>query len=373
MREKKEKAPTLADLAVRLSYNHPEYVPDHIRKKIKEARRFVLDDKASSFHADISHASFIGSDAQCAAALDQVRRMARAPHKVTWIEYNSRIFHQRSREGYGDHFHSARVYESETGEIIVGREDQPKAELPVDYNNIIPRVGILIEQHRDTYFSLNLVIDGDAMRGLLCAALPYTYWWTTDDSLPSHETLVAHSTYFATGMRLLSGAEHVAITLHEDYVSETPFQTVRHLTEFVGELRYTWALLACINDIPVTIAHVSPSRGFVAKGAYRKFLDHSTISLVLPHGVNPRKLAAKVVAASRRRAHQVRGHWRKDWHHPPQLLCDHNWNNADTCTVCHGKRIWIPEHQRGDATLGFVLHDYSVTAEDAVVEHGEHT
>lgn len=28
-----------------------------------------------------------------------------------------------------------------------------------------------------------------------------------------------------------------------------------------------------------------------------------------------------------------------------------------------GSRIWIREHQRGDASLGFVTHDYSVKHE----------
>ena len=52
-------------------------------------------------------------------------------------------------------------------------------------------------------------------------------------------------------------------------------------------------------------------------------------------------LARKAVTMMRRRAHQVRGHWRDDWRHP-------------------GQKIWVKEHQRGDASLGFVLHDYTV-------------
>jgi hypothetical protein len=55
------------------------------------------------------------------------------------------------------------------------------------------------------------------------------------------------------------------------------------------------------------------------------------------------ELGEGVVA--RRRAHQVRGHWRRDWRH-------------------EGQRIWIKEHQRGDASLGFVTHDYHVEHRD---------
>jgi hypothetical protein len=61
-------------------------------------------------------------------------------------------------------------------------------------------------------------------------------------------------------------------------------------------------------------------------------------------GRDPHKVARSIIARARRRAHQVRGHWRRDWRH-------------------EGNRIWIKEHQRGDASLGFVTHDYTVKHE----------
>lgn len=33
------------------------------------------------------------------------------------------------------------------------------------------------------------------------------------------------------------------------------------------------------------------------------------------------------------------------------------------CLQCDARRIWINKHQRGDASLGFVMHEYSVTHE----------
>jgi hypothetical protein len=67
-------------------------------------------------------------------------------------------------------------------------------------------------------------------------------------------------------------------------------------------------------------------------------------------------------------AHQVRGHWRL-YQRGPGLLCPdraHEWGAADArgqahCARCSAWRTWIGEHQRGDATLGFVIHDYAVT------------
>jgi hypothetical protein len=40
-----------------------------------------------------------------------------------------------------------------------------------------------------------------------------------------------------------------------------------------------------------------------------------------------------------KRAHAIRGLWRKDFRRP-------------------GERIWIRDHERGDRSLGFVTHDY---------------
>jgi hypothetical protein len=31
------------------------------------------------------------------------------------------------------------------------------------------------------------------------------------------------------------------------------------------------------------------------------------------------------------------------------------------CRKCGGHKLWISEHQRGDASLGFVTHDYDIT------------
>ena len=114
-----------------------------------------------------------------------------------------------------------------------------------------------------------------------------------------------------------------------------------HLGPLTGLMRRVWILLSTINDLPVTFAQ--PTRlthGFKARAQYRRFLDHKVITLTVPTA-DYRKVARAVVAAAKRRAHLVRGHWRKDWRHPDL-------------------RIWIKEHMRGDMKLGLVTHDYKV-------------
>jgi hypothetical protein len=132
----------------------------------------------------------------------------------------------------------------------------------------------------------------------------------------------------------------------------------------IGDL---WVLLATINDLPVKIEEIKPAKGYVARGRYRRFLAHKVITLTVPE-TRYRKLVLRTAALLRRRAHQVRGHWRLDWIHPPSTRCEHLWQPDGkhlVCSRCSGHKIWIAEHQRGDASIGFVTHDYTVERERA--------
>ena len=130
--------------------------------------------------------------------------------------------------------------------------------------------------------------------------------------------------------------------LRNDYTLRPSREVLRTMMGAVGGiLRRAMLLLSVINDVPIGAKHVTQTRGFVAQGRYRRFLDHTIVTINLPKGRDPHKVARSIIAVARRRAHEVRGHWRRDWRH-------------------EGQRIWIREHQRGDASLGFVTHDYKV-------------
>jgi len=105
-------------------------------------------------------------------------------------------------------------------------------------------------------------------------------------------------------------------------------------------VRDLWMLLATINGLPVKIEHIEPSKGYVARGAYKKFLTHSIIRLTVPE-TRWRKLVTKTAIMLRRRAHQVRGHWRNDWRHPLDKLCEHEFGEHLVCRRCNGHKICI--------------------------------
>ncbi len=60
---------------------------------------------------------------------------------------------------------------------------------------------------------------------------------------------------------------------------------------------------------------------------------------------------------AKRRAHEVRGHWRCS---PTQI--NERWLPFIDVNGQNLFRIWIENHMRGDASLGFVQHNYVVTA-----------
>lgn len=331
--------PTLADAVIRESLRpHNKLIPKRLGKLVAQARKFVLDTEASRFLSDLAHASYIGKRDGSKDIIEQVRQLARIPHSITWIEYDHRAFRYRTEEAYP----SVQHYETErTEKGLVAKPSDSKA-VPDD---ISKQIGWLLEEFGETLFVVTFFAEGSDGS---VVTMPHSIAWTTDSSVPpiQHSTITAGASdsYLATGIHGYDIPNVVIGTVPEINLGRDI--TTRMVVEMLGELRFVWALLAAINDIPIGLKHVSPTKGFVARGRYRKFVEHSVISILIPKGRDPQKIARKVVELSRRRAHMVRGHWRRDYRH-------------------EGNRIWVKEHQRGDASLGFVTHDYQIKHEEA--------
>lgn len=324
-------AASLIDLAIRESLRpHGAMVPKTARDTLLHARKFVLDYSMSAYIADLTNAAFLANPARSKEMVDGARRLARLPHPITWIEYDCRARKIRSEEAY-----------SKTQLKTSGYNFSP--------DEVIPRVGWLLVQHPkiETAFTLSEIVeiedDGAAM-------LPYTYTWTSEDDVVLPWRNLPWSQNGATPSEVATGIigyknDHVGVmpSLSSPALEAEGFTGLAEIMrETVGELRAAWTLLATINDLPTTTDLVRPSKGYVARGKYRRFVEHTVIKLHVPAHRSLQTLAARAVATIRRRAHQVRGHWRKDWRHP-------------------GERLWIREHQRGDASLGVVVHDYAVS------------
>jgi len=351
--------------------------PAELRRKIQDARRFTLDDKMSSMLADLATQAFAFIDKDGKRqnhslpvqlrAIEAMRTGARLPHKVTWIEYDLRETHKRLRR------------------YAINGRDIYNEPLTEDLSQIPAREGWLLEQHPqvDTAFRATLYTWNDSKDedGFDCWQFPWAFVWnTTDDPLPwktQHIDVVrpdgspAKSTISDVVVGLFGyHTDHVGVQVC-DYIRDSNRETQRQandlLKEWTGVMRRMWALLATINDLPVEFKEVKAARGFMAKRNYHRFLDHKTITLTIPASEYV-KVARAAVAQARRRGHDVRGHWRKDWRNPPSILCEHVWTPTEhynECSICKGRKLWIRDHQRGDASLGFVVHDYRVEQKEA--------
>jgi hypothetical protein len=346
-----------------------------LRATLQAARRFVLDDSMAAFNVDLVFENMFGRTfrqielgrtlnervmdsigRRTCKLLDEMRHFSRLPHRTTWIEYSHEAHLRRQLEiGHRMGLENS-ITVAPDGRVMPLQETTEMLKSAKG-----ARCGWLLRQIGSTETAFDcttFMMHTDEPVSFAETAIA----WDTEDNLlpfelhePQHrsrgynsaaEVLTAIRGYRRNnvGFRLINAPPPNSSALdHIEYRAEIE----RSIQSHHGEARYLWAFLSTLNKIPlVGIAAVKPSHGFIARGSYRKFLEHSVITINVPQKMT-RVLARKVLGEIlRRRAHQVRGHWRDDWHQPKG-----------------NKALWIAEHQRGDAGLGFVTHDYAVKHE----------
>lgn len=343
-----KETPTLIDAAIRASLKSDGVFPS-LRPALLNARKFYLDESMSAYLSEISHRSFQDRPVTDMAILDNVRHQARLPFKTVWIEYDGIAYKKYTKE------HWPNTY-LQTGTLTEG-------------DDAIPRIGWLLQQHPtlETAFKASticLVHDKTFM-------LPYTLTWRTEDGPPPWPTFDlpvknSHSE-LATGV---AGYNSESVRYIYEYPKTTHSDAAikTSIVEFVGEIRRIWCLLATLNDVPIISTVVTPAKGYFARGQYRKFVEHTVLTLKVPAKRSIAWVAKRALTNMKRRAHPVRGHWRL-YHRGEAVLCApsaHVWaagvegSNQIKCTNCPAWKTWIPDHQRGDASQAIVTHDYSV-------------
>lgn len=342
----------LIDQVYRSCFNKNRPRPE-LRAMLERARRFVLDDAMTSFLADLNYETFHGRFRKIKPhrigrhferTLDSVRYFSRLPHRVTWFEYRQDILVERLKE----------IARSEGVERrYVQGPIEPR---PLTYD----RRGWLCCQHDkvETAFSARL---WGTVRGGGSGSTPIALVWATDDSplpwrqwpMPGYikELGLTNSQFclMASGYRRDNvGFHNASGELDTPYRPDDAPELYEALDCIEGQMQAIWTFLSTLNKIPIIGERKSLlSHGFIARGRYRRFLEHSIITISIPGKTDPRKIAKRALNDLRRRAHQVRGHFRDDWRLPKG-----------------NKSLWIAEHQRGDASIGFVTHDYAVKRGD---------
>lgn len=344
-------------------FRHP------LRVALENARRFVLDESMSAFMADLGWAAFKAKPELTLSTMDSIRRLARAPFPVTWIEWDEPSLAKRARTEYQSSMREDMV-PRKSGWLIFRHPQIETAHMALSFgfgNAVFNEdVGMILNNAKENTIGL----------------CPFGIMWNTEgDVLPwqIHDVkLTSMSTIPISGLLAGLCGYHAPVAICDastyfNIRTHSPQELEALFREQFGMVRYIFALLASINDVPVVQTEARTSKGFVAQGRYRKFLDTTGIKITLP--VKRYKvLARRTVIALRRRAHEVRGHWREDWRHPLSASCAHSFIRLPDqgkleCSHCKGRRTWITDHIRGDLSLGFVSHNYTVTHDPESPKH----
>lgn len=134
-----------------------------------------------------------------------------------------------------------------------------------------------------------------------------------------------------------------------------------------GDLRTILALLLVLNQ-PKHTRFTPIAR---SAGMYRNkrvvYAAHNTVEITLGETkLYPRLWDARPTDRVSPRRHTVRGHFR---HYHVDNNCTHEWPlfpSTETgrpswmCKNCGGYRTWVENHERGDATRGYVTKDYTI-------------
>jgi hypothetical protein len=126
------------------------------------------------------------------------------------------------------------------------------------------------------------------------------------------------------------------------------YQTAKNMAhEGRGDLRFIVTALAMINLVPIEYEYKPSAGRYTRRLKNFDYLSHRSIRII----VGKKRIETVVDRAMsheamRKKRHKVRGHYR-------------HYNRGKV----NESIIWIETHERGDATLGFVTHSYSVTSE----------
>jgi len=371
--------PTLADALIR-EWSKPKFrridPTNWVAHTIASARKFVLDKDMSTYLADLGYSWIVGSTKNAARMFDMLngyRMLSRAPHPCTFIEYDMQARARRAYDFWAKN--GLKQAETQVPELMPGKSgwlilQHPQVEtaflsLACESHSLGPNGTDLVPKPViDSVGEVWTCNDEPPPYPVINPKFPHYEMLDGVPTLGTVLTCVAHYDCPQLGLTPAPwlSSRDVRATFMEDP------RLTKSIMEHAGSLRFLWSFLASLNDTPIGTRVVKPSKGHMVGRNYKRFSEHSVITLNIPHKMTSATLAKKVLRATRRRAHMVRGHWRKDWRYPAQALCEHSWEPIEgthlmQCSRCQGRKMWITEHQAGDASLGFVLHDYVVKHE----------
>lgn len=148
--------------------------------------------------------------------------------------------------------------------------------------------------------------------------------------------------------------QQISLDLNELYYTITFDQIMNYATmeydvkESAGSIRFLSTALALINSAKIQYNVMSiPSGRRLSGGKSIPYMEHRTVKILVPAGkkdVTKYLNSILKTESAKKRAHKVRGFWR----------------TLDRGTGAE-RRVWVKDHVRGDASLGWVNQDHLVT------------
>lgn len=358
---------------------------------VRNAKRFVLDDEFVRRAVELSF--------EPPSRLLELCLIARAPAEKSWIEWNEEVrlkalFEQDSRATLddGDRYSiagfSLEVIENGThvmgsyGVLDLGFVAQPigcafepsGTQMP----NITSPADVMLNKevrqylvHKEQYrtgderpYAGPLLALGDLY---VNRYMPSTMEEArTDAEMSALTELINRSCYCLMPTVDWVGIEPISFVKK---ITSTPQELDRALSGTAGDYRFMLAVLALMSS-SYTLIDVIDRReknvGAAPARHQRQYLVHSHVHLKLPKE-RPFKVIiddlGKSVIAHKRR-HHVLAHWRER-QATKNNGCQHDFEAIDPmrlrCTKCEHRKWRVNQYERGDASLGYVVKDFTVS------------
>lgn len=176
--------------------------------------------------------------------------------------------------------------------------------------------------------------------------------------------------YLPIGYNSTSMLESMARKLGDTKENVVTKLISRSLKEQAGELRWVVTALALLNEVPVIYTPFRPKGLMRYNSALKPYLSSTVVTISLP--ARRRRVkdyqkdlirAGREAEASKRRAHDVKGHFRRsNKQHGPR------WEAFIDRDGRLRYRRWIKEHVRGNGRIGFNDHIYAVVGKPDLPE-----
>lgn len=371
---------------------------NHYRQLIRRAHRFTLDNQFTEYATEVSNR-------MKPETLYQQLKMATLPYETTWIEFNLRVKVRTMRQFHGLSPMPEDGSVAERMGILLTRIDETAATVEMIGEDIggevtSPTLSGYIYSLDGREFAWNKRYNGMtpfSMSHRAKTLVGKSDYWAELATPEAQEVIDGVSRGAPWGFGSKSGVidyhnigelrcppfllrhgevcfspfydffEYAGRLRGREVMSRLSQAVSNEIAEFAGMMRWIVTVLGMLNEVPTRSEYVQPSHAIKA-GLTRRLpaFDFHRITLKLPKTKPVPYLERTLSNVERKhRAHMVREFWRTYLEDNPCPRGEHEWNydyenDYRLCGKCMSFGRLIHEHKRGDESLGWIHHEYTI-------------